>query len=135
MQIHEITQVNEGLFDKFKQATGIAQQQATQALRQRGTSDKFEREKAAAAYSVAQPSAGTVLPDPGNLLMVVTPSGGKYYKDIQNVWRNELNQIIPVENVSALEKLISMDQYQQILIPTAQPATGAVRKVSKRRGQ
>lgn len=135
MQIHEITQVSEGLFDKFKQATGIAQQQATQALRQRGTSDKFEREKAAAAHSISQPLAGTVLPDPGNLLMVVTPSGGKYYKNIQNVWSNELGQQIPVDNVSALEKLISMDQYQQVLIPTVQPASGAIRKVSKRRGK
>lgn len=123
MRVREIT---EGWFDsinKFKQL------QSTQDIRRNIPVYK--------AQPRAQYPAGQVLPDPGHVLVVTLPRGGRYYKDIQGRWWNELRQSLETANTAALEQMLARDQYKQAPDPAAPAATQpntAYRRMSRRRG-
>ena len=61
---------------------------------------------------------GPVLPDPGQVLMVTAQNGGKYYKDVNNKWYNEVGKAVPATGAAGLESLIDNDQYSQTSPPS-----------------
>jgi len=119
MQIREITEAWFDTLDKFKQL------KSTQDLR-----------KTVPTYS-AGPSTrpAGVLPDPGMVLLVTLPNGGRYFKDFRGTWWNELNQQVQSEQTDILERMLAMDKYTQVQEPRAgMSPKPAVRRVSRRRG-
>lgn len=124
------SEFSESIFDAWKSAQQL---KATQALRQRGTSDRAE--KAAAGEPQPDYTTGEILPDPRHVLMVTMPNGGRYYKDVQSIWYNEDNLRIPTASTQALERQIELDLYKQVPDPRLpfEPVKPG-RRVSRRRG-
>lgn len=132
MQIHEIT---EAWYNNWSSTLDNVQKlKSTQAQRS-ALAAEMPRYSSAGQPQTTDPRylPGHVLPDPDHVLMVELPNSGRYFKDLKNIWYNQLWQPIPPAQSGELEKMITMDRYTQISDPRISRTPAPARQPVNRR--